>query len=40
MDGQDAIGAEGARRDWRIWFGLGSTLFWLCVGGPNDSSQQ
>jgi hypothetical protein len=32
MDGQDAIGAEGARRDWRIWFGLGSTLFWLWLG--------
>ncbi len=31
-DGTAGIGDELDRRDWRIWFGLGSTFFWLWLG--------
>jgi uncharacterized protein YneF (UPF0154 family) len=36
MDAQPHSGAldsPARNRDWRVWFGLTSTAFWLCLGG-------
>lgn len=33
MDEQEPVQpADTPRRDWRVWFGLGSTIFWLWLG--------